>query len=160
MEQNTPLVIIDALRNFELSVALMYETFGRVFPEEERIWQGLAEEEKQFARLLAGLKIYYRNRLVSFRETRITIQVIDREIGFALEQIDKARSGNLSLRDAVAAGKRIEESILENDLLRVFSFSSPKAKEAVMNLLRGTKNHREKLAFWLELLDKNRQAAV
>lgn len=148
---------IDSLRNFELTVALLYDTYSNVFPEDHNRWQSFVEEEKMHAKWLSGLKLYHQNQIVSFKETKITIQAINKTIEFIQIQIDRARQDEINRREAVMIALQLESSILENSFLKIFNFSTPMAKNVLMKLTRETRRHREKFILWLDTIENRAQ---
>lgn len=150
--------MIDSIRNFELTVALLYETFSRIFPPAQEKWLSFADEERIHAKWLAELKQHHNNELISFNETKITIHSINVFIEFLQEQIDRARNDKLDLKEAILIALGIENAILEKSLVKLFSFTSPKAIAVRMKLTRETRIHREKLLLWLEVLENESQS--
>lgn len=157
MEQININTTIDTLRNFELTVALLYETFSQVFPSDRFKWQAFAEEERMHAKWLAGLKIYHSNKIVSLNETKITIHSINKAIEFLQEQIDKARNHTMDIREAVSTAMYVEASVIENSFLKIFSFDTPKGRAVQERLIRETQIHRDKMALWQLMLEEKEQ---
>lgn len=148
--------VIDTLRNFELTMALLYDTYAGKFRSGRHRWLSLAEAKRMHARWLGELKAYHRYEIVSFYETRIIIQTINQSIEYLHDQIDRARSSkNMGLREAVLIALRMENTILDNSFLRIFSLHTPRAKAARSRLHQDARLHREKLILWMEQLEKN-----
>lgn len=161
MKMDNVTTVIDTLRNFELTMALLCDAYAETFSPDKYKWLRLADSKRMHARWLGELKTYHKYEIVSFYETRIIIQTINKSIEYIHDQIDRARSHEkICLREGLRTVLQLEDTVLDNSFLRIFSFHTPRAKAVRNRLHHETRLNREKLFMWLEQLEKKEKMAA
>ncbi|HDS01765.1 MAG TPA: hypothetical protein ENO07_07070 [candidate division Zixibacteria bacterium] len=145
--------LIDALTQFEQSMAQLYVIFGRLFPSESCRWADLAAEECRQAQWLANFKIYLRNEIICQSETDIVIRRVNLTLEFIENQIRRAASNNIDLREAILVALVIEDSAFESSFLLTFNFKTPKVRKIRRKLIEATGIQKDKLVMWLDHIE-------
>lgn len=145
--------LIDALTQFEQSMAQLYVIFGRIFPTESDKWADFAEEECRQARWLTNFKIYLRNEIIPQNETTITIRRVNLTLEFIDHQIHRAINNELDLREAILIALIVEDSAFESSFLTTFTFKTLKVKSLRRKLVEATGIQKEKLIMWLDRVE-------
>ncbi len=156
MVQTTHENLIDTLIQFEMSMASLYITFGKIFPAVSGRWADFAEEECRHARWLAELSILLRDERISSRDSTITILTASRGIHFAERQIIRAFIGEVDLHEAITIALVVENSALESSFLNIFTFKNREAEKIRQKLVTETRSHREKFILWLDRVENER----
>ena len=146
--------LVDTLIKFELAVAELYAAFGTVFPGDWARWNEFVEEERLHAQWLTKLKIYLKNEIISFQETKITALAVNHAIGFIKQQTSRARRNEIGLKQAILIALDIESSALESSFFKIFAFNTPNAEKIRRNLASATRDHRERFVLWLDRVER------
>lgn len=149
--------LIDTLRNFELTFALLYETYSTMFESESETWQIFAEEARLHARRMAALKLYLQNHTLTFEETKIMIHLLNKSIQYLQEQIDWARGNKMNIREAILISQKIGNFLLESAFMDVFHCITPGAITMKETLVEQMKDHQNKLSYWQQTIENNAQ---
>jgi len=147
--------LVDTLIQFEMSMASLYITFGKIFPSESDRWADFAEEECRHARWLAKLSALLHDEDISPKDSSITILTAGRAIHFVEQQIIRAFNGKIDLHEAVTIALVIENSALESSFLSIFSFKGLEAEKIRRKLVAETRYHREKFILWLDQVERD-----
>lgn len=121
---------LDSLRNFKLTIAMLYESYANVFSTERKQWQSFAQEEKINAQLLAKLNLSLRHRITG-RNSRAskTIHSINQFTHYLQKQIKLARDNRIKIREAVLVVLKIENFALAYSFDEIIQFHLSKYEE-------------------------------
>lgn len=151
--------IIDAFENFQLHLALFYETFAELFPEDSLEWRNYAEDEIILTKRLAKLEHSLRND-IPLQEWNAMIRTINASTTFLQGKIRWLGKNDLGLGEAVLIAHKLENYILESIYPGIFNSGNTKVSGLGQMFHMVTADHLEKLAYWLESLENNAQLAA
>jgi len=140
--------LIQLLQKYELSIAVLYETFASILSPSESAWMAFAKEERLHARWIGELHTQLKNENISFEQTKFTVQSTKTAIGYVENQVDKVIKDKPDLIQALNIAINIEKSLLESAFLRVFKLNGPKALQIQARLEEATKFHVDRLIEW------------
>lgn len=140
--------LIELLRQYELSIAALYDTFARLLATHEKAWSKFANEERLHAKWISTLHDYLKKEKLSIEQTNFTIQSTRTAISYIEKQIEKAGASDLDLRKALSIAIDIEKSLFESSFFRIFQFKGSKAVKIQSQLIQATKIHIDKLIQW------------
>jgi len=146
--------LIHLLQQYELSIAVLYETFSSILPSTKNAWVTFAKEERLHAKWINTLHAHLKNERISFEQTKFTVQSVKTAIDYVEDQIDQAIKAKPDINKAVNIAINIEKSLLESAFFRVFKLSGPKAQEIRTRLEEATKAHIDRLIEWQENIIK------
>ena len=147
--------LIEALKQYELTVADLYATFADVYPDAGDEWRRMVGEEQTHARWVDALYAHVLKESLSFTKTAITLRSVATAIDYVQKLAEKVRRSPPPLLQAVSLAVDIEKSTLESAFMKVFDFSSPRARRTQERLLRETRLHLEQMSAWQAELKKN-----
>lgn len=140
--------LIQLLQQYELSIAVLYETFASILPSSKDAWMTFAKEERLHAKWINTLHGYLKNEKISFEQTKFTVQSAKTAIDYVEEEIDKTIKTKPDLNKSLNIAINIEKSLLESAFFRVFKLSGPKAQRIRAGLEGATKVHIDRLIEW------------
>ena len=146
--------LIQLLQKYELSIAVLYETFASILPLSEKAWIAYAKEERLHAKWINELHTQLKKENISFEQTKFTAQSTKTAIGYVENQIDRVIKGKPDLIQALNIAINIEKSLLESAFLRVFKLNGPKAQKIQDRLEEATKLHVDRLIEWRTKVQK------
>ena len=149
--------LIQLLQKYELSIAVLYETFASILPLSEiskKAWIAYAKEERLHAKWINELHTQLEKENISFEQTKFSAQSTKTAIGYAENQIDKVIKGKQDLIQALNIAINIEKSLLESAFLRVFKLNGPKEQKIQDRLEEATKLHVDRLIEWRTKVQK------
>ena len=140
--------LIELLRNYELTIAALYDTFARRLVSDGKVWTKFANEERLHANWISTLHNYLKNEKFSVEKTNLTIQSTKTAISYIEKQIEKTGESDLDMLKALSIAIDIEKSLFESAFFRIFQFNGSKAEKIQSQLIQATKIHLEKLIQW------------
>jgi hypothetical protein len=130
---------IQLLQKYELSIAVLYETFASILPPSGSDWMAFAKEERLHAKWIRELHTQLKNENISFEQTKFTVQSTKTAIGYVENQVAKVIKDKPDLKQPLNIAINIEKSLLESAFLRVFKLNGPKAQQIQARLEEATK---------------------
>lgn len=147
--------LIQLLQKYELSIAVLYETFASILPSSEKAWMAFAKEERLHAKWISELHVQLKKEKLSFEQAKFTAQSTKTAIGYIENQVDKVIKDKPDLMQVLNIAIDIEKSLLESAFLRVFKLNGPKAQQIRDRLEAATKSHVDRLIEWRETIRKS-----
>jgi hypothetical protein len=146
--------VVDNLIKLEEDLSLLYEFFGKAFPEDAPFWTQLAEEEKNHAKLL----IHYKKFLpIEFQkmDKKILIQT-EEEIRSNLEEFKKSpptveTASNLAYLLEKNAGESHYQALLEKN-------PTPETVQVFQTLNFADKDHAKRINRFFSNKRKNSES--
>lgn len=148
------LELIARLEDNELLIARLYSAYAEHFEEYRAFWSELAEEEKKHASMLRTLLHQAQEGSLQVREDRFDETSIKMQCDYVKVLLSKAKSGILSLEDALGQALAVEHDLTERHFFRVFEGDSPDLALILEALESSTKEHRKRLLKAIESLQK------
>lgn len=133
--------VIDLMKKFELVVGDLYKVFAEKFPDSSDFWNRLFEEEQKHAYWLETLSLHSSSGKVYFNEGRFNIAPINESIENVNAITEKAKMGNMSLLEALAAANDTEQGMIERKHFEVFEGDSAEFKKTLFQLKKETMDH-------------------
>jgi rubrerythrin len=105
--------IVKGCIEMERTVANIYSTFMKLFPEEKLFWEDLARDEDDHASWLSNVKFFEMIDLLPSTDILPTKELIDNSLKFAENKSRHLRSNPVDLEDALKLALHLEESMVE-----------------------------------------------
>jgi hypothetical protein len=140
--------LIELLRQYELSIAALYDTFAGLLVSDGKPWTEFANEERLHAKWISTLHEYFEKEKLSIEQTNFTVQSTKVAISYIEKQIIKIGESDLDLLKALSIAIDVEKSLFESAFFRIFQFNGPKAVKIQSQLIQATKKHLDKLIQW------------
>ncbi len=134
---------IEMLANHELALGRLYETFARKFDSARDFWLRLAAEEQRHAEWLRTL-LTGTARTAWLSHVRLPNRsAVALSLGYLEKQISRAQEGNISLMEALAIARDVENALLEKRFFSAGDEASPEVRSVLRNLAAGAEKHRK-----------------
>jgi rubrerythrin len=137
---NTDKNIVVALANNELMVHNLYRHYAELFPDLERFWNEIADDETKHYEILNDLNELGKKGEVNIAENRFKVEMVEFVRKYLEERIAEQ---NPSQRAALSNASNIENSLLEKDIFKIFETDAPALKTALDVLQKETTEHLE-----------------
>jgi hypothetical protein len=142
----------------EVSIAQLYQAYGKRFLSHKEFWYSLRREEMEHAHRIKELEPILGHEPLSLD---------DRYAYFGIKQFNEnldrelARVGDMSLIDALALTVKVENSLIENLIFEARGCCTEQHKRVVASILQKSKEHALKAQTALEICRSNafKQAA-
>ena len=136
-----PTKVIQLLCAHEEAIGNLYAEYARVFPEQQAFWTSFSKEEYMHADWIRSLQemMIQGECLFTGRFNEAAIQT---SLTYVASQTERAKKGNVSLKEALSIALSIEDSLLEKKFFSVFSCDSVKAEQKRQMLIDATHKHR------------------
>jgi hypothetical protein len=133
--------VIDLMKKFELVVGDLYNVFAEKFPESSDFWNKLFKEEQTHAYWLETLSLHSSSGKIYFNEGRFNLAPINESIEHVSGIIEKAKRGEMTLLEALAAANDTEQGMIERKYFEVFEGDSAEFKKTLFQLRKETMEH-------------------
>ncbi len=130
--------IVAELAENELMVHNLYRHYAESFPDLERFWIEIAEDETKHYNVLNDLDQIAEKGEVQIEKDRFKVEMVDFVRKYLEERIAEQ---NPSQRAALANAINIESSMLEKGIFTIFQTDSPALKNALDILQKETEQH-------------------
>jgi rubrerythrin len=132
----------------ENKISLLYGAYSERFPEREKLWQGLAKDEKRHSALLADLDERFKEELENWQISDNAPAILDYISNFIDACLD--RVGEVSLKEALNNSLSLEQSMIEKKSFEIFSSANPEIVAVLEKLNRETEGHRRWLLKYIQ----------
>lgn len=137
--------LLDLLRDHELALMRLYETFSDIFSRHQDMWKGLRKDEQKHALWIEKLRSYPLIDKWMMENVKVKLQAIKSSIGYVESRIKDAQRGNLTDLQALSIAADLESSLIEKQLSRLNNSSSEKINSIMTALAKETEQHRKKI---------------
>jgi rubrerythrin len=137
---NMPQNIVLELAENELAVHDLYKHYAKTFPDLKDFWDHIAKDEMDHCETLKELNDLQINGEVVIDNNRFQIEAIESARRYLQEKIAEQ---NPNLGEALLNARKIEDSLLEKDVFKIFETDSPVLKSALGFINQETKKHLE-----------------
>lgn len=144
--------IVNQMIEVEQLIAVAYEEFARMFPEDSAHWIKIAKEEWGHAHALEALKESVMAGEAVFDEGRTRTYTLSAMIDYVKGILDRARKGELNKKQIVALAIDIEKSIIEKDAFSHFRGLTPELEKSLAKLRADTGEHADRLKALLSVI--------
>ena len=149
------LATIEALAQNEDAIGDLYKVYSSKFPAYKTYWDRMVDEERGHAIWLRSLVTTIKDDdRISFDKSSFNPDVINRSISHINRLEKEAREIDLDIMSAASHALVIENSLLEKKFFEIFSGDSVELKRIMINLANAAKNHRDRVARFIEDLKK------
>jgi len=147
--------LIELMKEYELVLSELYQSYALRFTEEAELWKMMAEEEKTHAYWIQTLLDREGDGTIYFDEKRFSIIPLEQLIKDAKRESVLASSENTNLLRALSVAFDIENGMIENGYFKAFAGDSAEFKNVIEMLSQGTIVHRDRVRVrWQEELGK------
>ena len=137
--------LISLMAENEEAISQLYRTYARTFPPYQVLWDELAQEEIQHAGWIRKLGLKAQEDLNLFiTEKRFPAEAVKTFTRYVQREMERAKTGELTLKEALVATVYIEESAIEHKFFEIFESDSVELKHVLLNLYDATRKHRDK----------------
>lgn len=140
-----PSDIIRVLRQHELMLSSLYETFARLLPEMRDFWQTIAKEERAHAEVLELLASRLSSKVVQVDRTKFTYAGIQSAITFLSGRISRYCEEGVTRETALNAAIDAEHGALEKEYFSLFKTKDPEMLAEFEELASHTRAHQKRL---------------
>ena len=123
----------------------LYKVFAEKFPEERDFWLDIARDEQEHASIISMLGASIAEGGADFDENRFTAEEIKSSLESVKNSLAEAKSGDISMKDALAMSLELEEQILEHSYFEVFIPRTEGIRDFIAGVISATKRHRDKI---------------
>ena len=152
MNKNEIDEFIQLLQEYELSIALLYETFASILPNSQKSWMDFAQEERLHAKWVNQLHAQLSHENISFEQTKLTVQSTKTAIVYLRNKTEQIKKERPDLLQALHIAVSIEKSLLEGAFLKIFKLHGKKAQLIQARLRGATEKHIDRLIAWQNTL--------
>ena len=136
---NKPLITL--FEENELNIAALYSLYAQQFPEQQKFWDKLSNEEIGHAAQIGT----QRSNEGAIAENKFSSSVIHYLMDYVLTETQKAQQEKLTHHSALLTALRIEQSMLEKKCFDLFTPTNETVKAVFDRLNRDTQQHVEAL---------------
>lgn len=138
--------LLDLLRDHELAIMRLYETFSDIFSRNQDMWKGLRKDEQKHALWIEKLRSYPLIDKWMMENIKVKLQAIKSSIGYVESRIKDAKEGNLTDLQALSIASDLENALIEKQFSKLKNSSSEKINSIMTALAAETEQHRKKIA--------------
>jgi len=146
--------LLEMLKNHELAIGRLYETFSTKFIKHQELWQGLMKDEQKHALWIEKLRSYPVISSWLMDNIHVKLQAFKSSIGYVESLIKKAQEGNLNPVQALSIARDLENALIEKQFSRLNNSSSEKINSIMATLSAETEKHRNKI---IEAINKEKR---
>lgn len=137
--------IVDLFEEHERRISELYAAYADKFPEERRFWGDLSAEESGHAAWVRTLyNVLSRSDLI-YPESRFNAAALKTSTAYLNSQIERARTGDMTLKQAAGVAIDLEGSMIEKRFFEAVDGDAPELKKMLDYLEAETIAHRENL---------------
>jgi rubrerythrin len=145
MLQDYQVEIIDLYHKQELLLSELYQIFSDQFADYRDFWLSISKEEKRHALWLENLKEKALGQELAFDEGKTRTDTLKAFIEYMIKVTARAKNRELSLKQALALSRDIENSLIEKNFFRSFSGATGELVTTFKKLETETRNHLQKI---------------
>ena len=137
--------VIELLSKNEETISQLYTAYAEKFPDYRDLWSDLAGQEKEHSRWIDDLCSKIKNGGIYCNAARFNSEAVKSSIKYINEQLNIAKTTDISLRNALGIALDLENSLIEKKYFEVFEGDSAELKQTLLNLAEATNRHRIKI---------------
>ena len=141
----SPVELLEALKEHELAIANLYEVYADVFPECRDFWIDLSKDELQHANWIDALYAKIKNSDEDFVAERFRIEPVKHSIEYVNQQAAGAYEPDFTLINALSTALQLEKALIEKKYFEVFAGDSAQTQRTLGLLADCTRTHHDKL---------------
>ncbi len=137
---------INLLRHFAINenkISLLYSAYGDKFPEQAKLWQGLAKDEKRHSALLLDLDERFGGGAGAWQVSENAPAILDYIGDFINSCLEEIKNKEINIKEAFNNALRLEQSMIEKKSFEIFSTANQEIKNVLEKLNRETEGHRQ-----------------
>jgi len=143
--------VIELLAQHEETIGEFYRINAKKFSEKKQFWTVLHLEELEHASWIRRIRAQVDEGLLAFNKGRFKIKQLCDSLDFIKGQLKRAKTADLSLKQALSTALNMEESVIESKFFEVYATDSQELKQLLGALEDSYKEHRNRLK---QALDK------
>lgn len=129
----------------ESTIAELYRLYAERFPQCQELFLHLAADEVEHARMISLLASKVKAGQVQIGPHRFSSQAILTSLDYVRERLDEARSGSLSLKEALATSRDLEHGLIEKRFFDIIEEDGPEVQRLLQRLTDETSAHRARI---------------
>lgn len=132
--------ILDLMTKHEFAISQLYDLFSALFSTHQDFWKTYAIEELRHAGWLEKLKSGSNINKVQLNQ-KLKAPPIKLSIEFIESQLTKARTGKMTLLEALSAARDIESALIERQFAKIGDITSLELRPIIKDLATETERH-------------------
>lgn len=141
---------IEALARNEDAIGDLYKVYSQKLPQYGDYWARMVDEERGHAIWLRRLITTVSDDELDFDKDRFNLEVIERSISHIQNLEKEAKEKDIDIVTAANNALIIETALLEKKFFEIFAGDSEEVKRIMINLARAAKDHRDRVAQFIE----------
>lgn len=137
----------------EDKIAELYSIYSESFPKQKRMWNRMSREEIEHSMVLHVLDERYGGDLSYYSVTAEGPKILNYVSSFIDAEIERAKEGSLTARQAIATAMRLELSMIEKKCFEIFASSEQDIMLVLKKLNDETDEHFQRLKSSLRMLE-------
>jgi hypothetical protein len=143
--ENAARDIIELLAAHEEAIGELYSMFAARFPSHREFWNVLSAEEQLHASWIRHLYKALGRGDVRLSPDRFEPDFIKQSLGYIAGETERFKNQDLSLKDALSAGVKIETTPVESRFFEVYDSDDDTLKDLLRALKEAFIDHRNRL---------------
>ncbi|MDD5634487.1 MAG: ferritin family protein [Candidatus Omnitrophica bacterium] len=128
-----------------------YANCALKFPDHKEFWGALVQEENNHVTIIRELSASMANEEAEYDSNKFNVEELESQLEGVRKLISEARGKDLSLKEALNVGLKLEESIMEKYYYLIAKVSTSGMKSFLVSIADSEEKHRKR---FMELLEK------
>ncbi len=141
--------LLDALREIEMLIALLYREFARAFPEDGELWNELSGEEEGHALLAAKLKALSGDVQIPSSVCKLHLAALDTYRKGLDYQLGRLKRGELGRMSALSIARDLERTLVERTSYDLVDGDSAESRTATARIRSETGSHLSRIEAYI-----------
>jgi rubrerythrin len=142
--------VIKLMKEVEATTSELYKTYAEKFPEHNEFWKNLAKEEEDHVGLIHELGAMVAEGSASYNVEKFQIGEIQTTLDWIRDCLNDAKNKEISLKEALFTGMRIEDTLVEKVYHEAFDAKSRGGGAFISGIVIAEKRHRDALQEFLD----------
>jgi hypothetical protein len=134
---------LQLLIDHENTISELYAAYADRFADHRQYWLDLAHEETEHADEIRKLLPLADTGNRVLNTTGFKPAAVNTSVGYLRDQIKHARSGFVTLKDALSTALDLEKAMIERKFFDILDTPAPEAQSVLITLTEGTQKHIE-----------------
>lgn len=138
--KNKPIIAL--FEENERNISALYAFYAAALPQHKKFWEKISAEEISHANRISRTKITDGK---NFKDNNFSRGIVNHVMSYVLEELERAKKGDLTHAEALRTALRVERSMLEQKCFEIFSPNNNTLGEILKKLNQETEGHVEML---------------
>ncbi len=139
------LQMMDQLKAVESALARFYSICASSFPQDKDLWDGLARDEEEHARLVDELRQIVTERRAECAPEKFNPALLNTYLFGIKAEVDRLKKGEMGRRQALNIAKDYEHTLVENKFFKVIQSPLAEYEQISRRIEQETQAHFQRL---------------